>query len=89
MSELISYFHHVQYCPYRREREREKYRTIKREQLSIEWELGIGDDEYIAGVVNYAAPEIPDSSASTLKGKFLSDPKFAFTLAYTKGTLAS
>ncbi len=58
-------------------------RTLKskgREQLSIEWELGIGDDGYIPGEVKYTAPEISDlSKASTSKGKFLSDPKYAFT----------
>ena len=52
-----------------------------REQLSIEWELGIWDGGYIAGEIKYAAPERSDlSKASPLKGKFLSDPKFAFTL---------
>lgn len=61
-----------------------------REQLSIEWELGIGDDGYIPGEVKYTAPEISDlSKASTSKGKFLSDPKYAFLLeAYANGTPA-
>jgi hypothetical protein len=52
-----------------------------REQLSIEWELGIRDGGYNAGEIKYDAPERSDlSKASPLKGKFLSDPKFAFTL---------
>ena len=72
-------------------------RTIKwvsksrgREQLSIEWELGIRDDGYVPGQVTYDAPEISDlCKASTLKGKFLSDPKFNFTLeAYANDTPA-
>ena len=71
-----------------------KGRTIKwvsksrgREQLSIEWELGIRDDGYVPGQVTYAA-EISDLCKTfTLKGKFLSDPKFAFTLeAYANDT---
>jgi hypothetical protein len=50
-----------------------KGREQGREQLSIEWELGIGDDGYIPEEVNYTAPEISDlSKASTSKGKFLS-----------------
>ena len=74
---------------------RVKGRTIKwvsksrgREQLSIEWKLGIRDDGYVPGQVTYAAPEISDlCKAFTLKGKFLSDPKFAFTLeTYTNVT---
>ena len=77
--------------------DRVKGRTIKwvsksrgREQLSIEWELGIRDDSYVPGQVTYDAPEILDlCKASTLKGKFLSDPKFAFTLeAYANDTPA-
>ena len=76
---------------------RVKGRTIKwvsksrgREQLSIEWKLGIRDDGYVPGQVTYAAPEISDlCKVCTLKGKFLSDPKFAFTLeAYANGTPA-
>ena len=76
---------------------RVKGRTIKwvsksrgREELSIEWKLGIRDDGYVPGQVTYDAPEISDlCKASTLKGKFLSDPKFAFTLeAYANGTPA-
>ena len=76
---------------------RVKGRTIKwvsksrgREQLSIEWKLGIRDDGYVPGQVTYDAPEISDlCKAFTLKGKFLSDPKFAFTLeAYANGTPA-
>ena len=31
-----------------------------REQLSIEWELGIRDDGYVPGQVTYASPEISD-----------------------------
>ena len=74
---------------------RVKGRTIKwvsksrgREQLSIEWELGIRDDGYVPGQLTYAAPEISDlCKVSTLKDKFLSDPKFAFTLeAYANDT---
>ena len=74
-----------------------KGRTIKwvskikgREQLSIEWKLGIRDDGYVPGQVTYVAPEILHLfKTSTLKGKFLSDPKFAFTLeAYANGTPA-
>ena len=67
---------------------RVKGRTIKwvsksrgRDQLSIEWELGIRDDGHFPRQVTYAAPEMWDLfKVSTLKGKFLSDPKFAFTL---------
>ena len=67
---------------------RVKGRTIKwvsnsrgREQLSIQWELGIRDDGYVPGQVKYTTPEISDlCKVFTLKGKFLSDPKFAFTL---------
>ena len=52
-----------------------------REQLSIQWELGIRDDGYVPGQVTYDEPEISDlCKVFTLKGKFLSDPKFAFTL---------
>ena len=46
---------------------RVKGRTIKwvsksrgREQLSIQWELGIRDDGYVPGQVTYDAPEISD-----------------------------
>ena len=61
-----------------------------REQLSIEWELGIGDDGYVGGQVTYDVPEVSDlCKASTLNGKFLSDPKFALRLeAYSNGTPA-
>ena len=67
---------------------RVKGRTIKwvsksrgREQLSIEWKLGIRDDGYVPGQVTYTEPEISDlCKVFTLKGKFLCDPKFAFTL---------
>ena len=62
---------------------RVKGRTIKwvsksrgREQLSIQWELGIRDDGYVPGQVTYDAPEI-------------SDLWIAFTLeAYANGTPA-
>ncbi len=75
---------------------RVKGRTIKwaskskgRGQLSIRWELGIRDDGYVPGQVTYAARNIGLVQGSTLKGKFLSDPKFAFTLeAYANGTTA-
>jgi hypothetical protein len=68
--------------------DRVKGRTIKwssksrgRENLSIELELGIGDDRYPPGQVTYDTPEITDlSKTSTLKDKFMSDPKFDFTL---------
>ncbi len=67
---------------------RVKGRTIKwsskskgREQLSIQWELGIRDDGYVPGQVTYAATRnIGLVQDSTLKGKFLSDPEFHFTL---------
>ena len=67
---------------------RVKGRTIKwvsksrgREQLSIEWKLGIRDDGYVPGQVTYTEPEISDlCKVFTLKGKFLCDPKFSFTL---------
>ena len=67
---------------------RVKGRTIKwsskstgREQLIIEWDLGIRDDGYVPGQVTYDSPETSDlCKASTLKNKFLSDPKFTFTL---------
>ena len=46
---------------------RVKGRTIKwssksrgREQLSMQWELGIRDDGYVPGQVTYDAPEISD-----------------------------
>ncbi len=70
-----------------------KGRTIKwvsksrgRYQLSIEWELGIGDTGYVPEQVTY--DEISDlSKDSTLKDKFLSDPEFVFTLeTYGNGT---
>jgi hypothetical protein len=67
--------------------------TTKRagiEQLSIEWELGSGDDGYIAGQVTYAEPELSDlSKPSAAMGKFLSDTQYAFTLEpYVNGTPA-
>ena len=73
---------------------RVKGRTIKwaskskgRGQLSIRWELGIRDDGYVPGQVTHAISDL--CKVSTFKGKFLSDPKFAFTLeAYTNGTPA-
>jgi hypothetical protein len=58
-----------------------------RGQLSIRWELGIRDDGYVPGQVTHAISDL--CKVSTFKGKFLSDPKFAFTLeAYTNGTPA-
>ena len=51
-----------------------------REQLSIQWELGIRDDGYVPGQVTYDARNIGLVQDSTLKDKFLSDPEFAFTL---------
>ena len=74
---------------------RVKGRTIKwaskskgREQLSIQWELGIRDDGYVPGQVTYdATRNIGLVQDSTLKGKFLSDPEFVFTLeAYANDT---
>jgi hypothetical protein len=57
-----------------------------REQLSIQWELGFRDDGYVPGQVTR---NIGLVQGSTLKGKFLSDPEFAFTLeAYENGTPA-
>ncbi len=48
---------------------RVKGRTIKwvskirgREQLNIEWKVGIRDDGYVPGQVTYAAPEIPSAA---------------------------
>ena len=35
-------------------------RSRGREQLSIQWELGIRDDGYVPGQVTYDAPEISD-----------------------------
>ena len=60
------------------------------EQLSIEWELGSGDDGYIAGQVTYAEPEVSDlSKPSASMGKFLTDAHYAFTLEpYVNGTPA-
>ena len=65
-------------------------RLLEKEGLHQAAEVGIGDDGYIPGEVKYTAPEISDlSKASTCKGKFLSDPTFAFTLeAYANGTPA-
>jgi hypothetical protein len=49
------------------------------EQLSIEWELGSGDDGYIAGQVTYDEPEVSDlSKPSAAMGKFLMDAQYAF-----------
>ncbi len=73
---------------------RVKGRTIKwvsksrgREQLSIEWKLGIRDDGYVPGpsdrshMMHQKVPGPSDlCKVFTLKGKFLSDPKFGFTL---------
>jgi hypothetical protein len=68
-----------------------KGRTIKwtskskgRGQLSIRWELWIRDDGYVPGQVTYAISDL-----CKVKGKFLSDPEFDFTLeAYTNDTPA-
>jgi hypothetical protein len=75
---------------------RVKGRTIKwaskskgREQLSIQWELGIRDDGYVPGQVTYAARNIGLVQGSTLKDKFLIDTEFVFTLeAYANDTQA-
>ena len=58
------------------------------EQLSIEWELGSGDDGYIAGQGTYDESELSDlSKPSAAMGKFLSDSQYAFTLEpYVNGT---
>ena len=60
------------------------------EQLSIEWELGSGDDGYITGQVTYTEPEVSDlSEPSAAMGKFLTDAQYAFTLEpYVNGTPA-
>jgi hypothetical protein len=60
------------------------------EQLSIEWELGSGDDGYLAGQVTHTVPEVSDlSKPSAAMGKFLSDAQYAFTLEpYANGTPA-
>jgi hypothetical protein len=73
---------------------RVKGRTIKwvskskgREKLSIQWELGIRDDGYVPEQVTYAATRNIGLVHYTLKGKFLSDPEFAFALeAYANDT---
>ena len=53
------------------------------EQLSIEWELGSGDDEYLAGEVTYTVSEVADlSKPSADMGKFLSD-----TVCFHLGTI--
>ncbi len=64
--------------------------AVSLEQLSIEWELGSGDDGYIVGQVTYAEPEVSDlSKASASMGKFLTDTQYAFTLEpYVNGTPA-
>ncbi len=60
------------------------------EKLSIEWELGSGDDGYRAGQVTYTQPEVVDlSKPSVAIDKFLSDTQYAFTLEpYADGTPA-
>ena len=51
------------------------------EKLSIEWELGSGDDGYIPGQVTYTETELSDlSKPSTTMGKFLSDSQYDLTL---------
>ena len=67
--------------------------TSKREdteKLSVQWELGSGDDEHVEGQVTYTHPEVPDlSNPSGAMGKFLSDSQYFFTLeSYTNGTPA-
>ena len=48
------------------------------EQLSIQWELGIWDDGYIAGQVTYTEPQVSDlSKPSAAAGKFPSDARYA------------
>ncbi len=56
------------------------------EELSIEWELGSGDDGYIVGQVTYVDPELSDLSdkSSTSMGKFLSDTQHVFMESYVK-----
>ena len=58
--------------------------TSKREgteQLSIQWELGSGDDGYVTGEVTYTEPEVSDlTKPSAAMGKFLSGTQYAFTL---------
>ena len=58
------------------------------EQLSIERELGSGDDGYLSGQVTYTVPEVSDlSNPSATMGKFHSDTQYAFTLEpYVNGT---
>ncbi len=60
------------------------------EQLSIEWELGSGDDGYIVGQVTYTDPEVSAlSKPSAAMGKFLTDTQYVFTLEpYVNGTPA-
>ena len=51
------------------------------EQLSIQWEIGSGDDGYVDGQVTCTKPEVSDlSKTSVTMGKFLSDTQYAFTL---------
>ena len=58
------------------------------EQLSIELELGSGDDRYRAGQVTYTQPEEADlSKPSADMGKFPSDTQYEFKLEpYADGT---
>jgi hypothetical protein len=58
------------------------------EQLSIQWELGSGDD--VEGQVTYTQPEVADlSKPSAVMGKFLGDAQYSFTLeAYANCTPA-
>jgi hypothetical protein len=58
------------------------------EQLSLEWELGSGEDGYLAGQVTYTVPEVSDLSNSSPMGKFLSYTQYAFTFLepYANGT---
>jgi hypothetical protein len=57
--------------------------------FSIQWELGIWDDGYIAGQVTDTEPQRYQTCPNPLPatGKFLSDAKYVFTLeAYVNGT---
>ncbi len=60
------------------------------EELSIEWEIGSGDNGYIAGQVTYTEPEVSElSKPSATMGKFLMDTQYDFTLEpYVNGTPA-
>jgi hypothetical protein len=61
-----------------------------RDQLSIQWELGIRDDGHSMFLDrSHMMKKYRTCEDSTLKGKFLSDPEFVFTLeAYVNDTPA-